>query len=336
MPSQRQLLEIISIQSDIAKLGMDLGEVMRVVVERTLPLLDADGAAIELAEGEDMVYRATSGSAAAHLGLRVKRSHSLSGLCVQEGRILRCDDSETDPRVDREACRAVGLRSMIVMPLRFRDNNVGVLKAMSARPGHFSTREEQLIGLLAEVIGAAMFHATQLDVSELFHKATHDHLTGLANRALFMDRLRNLITPVERRTGYSAVLILDMDGLKGINDTYGHRAGDAVLREFGQRIQGAARQSDTVARLGGDEFAVILNPVESSHGVDAALHRLQERLAHPFIFEGNTYSLCASIGAASYPQDSQNFEHLIELADQRMYAAKRARRSPAPPEAPGS
>lgn len=117
MPTQKQLMEIISIQPDIAKQGLDLAGVMALATERTLSQVGANSAAIELAEGEDMVYRATSGNAASQIGLRVKRQHSLSGLSVQSGQTLICTDSETDPRVDLEACRKVGLRSMLCMHL---------------------------------------------------------------------------------------------------------------------------------------------------------------------------------------------------------------------------
>lgn len=324
MPSQQQLLEIISIQTDIAKRGLDLGGVMQLVVERTLPLIGADGAVIELAEGDDMVYRAAAGIANPHLGLRLPRGTSLSGQCVAAGKILRCNDSETDPRVNREACRAVGLRSMMVMPLRHLNTTVGVLKAMSGQVNKFQARDEKLLGLLSELIGAAMFHATQLNLDELFYKATHDSLTELANRSLFMDRLRNMVASAGREHSPAALLMLDMDGLKQLNDRHGHRAGDAALKEFGRRIKAISRQTDTVARLGGDEFAIILLPVDPGSGVQSVIARLESQITQPFEFEGTNYPLNASIGAANFPEDSQDFEKLLEIADQRMYAVKRA------------
>ena len=112
-----RLLEVIRMQTEIAKLGMDLGGVMALVAERAQRLTGAFGAAVELAEEDDMVYRAASGAAELHLGMRLKRSSSLSGRCIHEEIALQCDDSDTDPRVDREACRLIGLRSMIVVPL---------------------------------------------------------------------------------------------------------------------------------------------------------------------------------------------------------------------------
>lgn len=327
MPSRKQLIDIIAIQTDIARLGLDLGSVMALVVERTLPLIDADGAVIELAEGDDMVYRATSGMARQYLGLRLKRGASLSGLCVATGTLLRCDDSETDPRVDREACRTVGLRSMIVMPLVHRDTVVGVFKAMSAQPGKFLERDETLLALLSDVIAAAMFYATKLDHDALFYKATHDCLTELANRSLFMDHLRRALASSERGGQPTAVLMIDMDGLKQINDTFGHRVGDAVLREFALRLRSISRESDTVARLGGDEFGLILTPIERNNGIEAAISRLEAALTAPLVFEERAYALRASIGAARFPDDSANLDELLETADRRMYLHKQARRS---------
>jgi len=324
MPTPDQLLAVISLQSEVAKLGLDLGAIMTLVTERTLPLVTADGAAIELAEGDDMVYRAASGMAAGQIGLRLKAATSLSGLCVRTGEILRCDDSETDPRVDRAACRAVGLRSMIVMPLKHDGQSVGVLKAMSAQEAKFTEGDVRVLGLLSDMLAAAIYHATKFDAEDLYRRATQDGLTGLANRSAFMDRLRGVLNQRDRRA--AAVLMLDMDGLKQVNDTHGHRAGDAIIAEFGNRLRAAARLSDTVARLGGDEFAVILVPMDLPEGVSHAIQRLTAAIEPPFEFEGRQYQLRASVGAARFPDEGHGIEDLIELADQRMYHNKRERR----------
>lgn len=326
MPNSQRLLQIIHIQTEIAKLGLDLGGVMALVVERTLELVGADGAAVELAEGEDMVYRATSGVAQPYLGLRLKLETSLSGLCVRTGDILRCDDTEIDNRVDREACRRVGLRSMIVMPLRHKGLTVGVLKAMSAQPAKFDDSDMELLNLLSELIGAAMFYATKYDIDDLFHRATHDSLTGLANRALFMDRLRQEVARSEREPQSLGVLMIDMDRLKYLNDFYGHRVGDAAIVEFSHRILKGARATDTVARLGGDEFGMLLVPIEIPGGVDTAIERMTLEIEQQFTFDGQTYDLRASIGAAHFPSDSVDINQLIDLADQRMYSTKKQRR----------
>ncbi|HVI51341.1 MAG TPA: sensor domain-containing diguanylate cyclase [Candidatus Sulfotelmatobacter sp.] len=322
MPSQQQLLDVINIQAEIAKLGLDLGGVMAMIVERIPALIGADGAALELAEGTEMIYQAAAGMATHQVGLRLNRDTSLSGLCVETGETLVCNDSETDPRVDLEACRRVNLRSMIVMPLTHQSKVVGVLKAMSRQVGKFSQDDMNLLGLLSELIAAAMYFATTYDNKDLFHRATHDALTNLPNRALFMDRLRTAIAHNERDRRGTAVLMIDMDGLKQINDTFGHRTGDAVLCEFASRVSRIARHSDTVARLGGDEFAAILTPI-MPNGIDAAIQRLMQEIEAPFLFDSRVYKLRASIGAAFYPDDSNDIIHLIDMADQRMYAMKR-------------
>lgn len=322
MPSSNELLEIIRIQTEIAKLGLDLGGVMSFVVQQTLSLLHADGAAIELAEGEDMVYRATAGIAKSYLGLRLKRESSLSGLSVQMNEVLNCDDSELDPRVDREACRKVGLRSMIVIPLNHKGATVGVLKVMSGQPNHFSDDDVKLLELLSELVAAAMFYSTKYDNDDLYYRATHDALTGLANRSVFMDRLRSVVSHSQRHPNPVGVLMIDMDGLKQINDTYGHRIGDAVIQEFSRRIKTSTRLSDTVARLGGDEFGVILSPIELPDGISAAVDRFNSEIEPKFTFENKDYYLKASIGAAEFPEDSNDVHGLIEMADQRMYIVK--------------
>ncbi|OJX28225.1 MAG: GGDEF domain-containing protein [Burkholderiales bacterium 68-12] len=326
MPTREQLMQVIQIQTEIAKLGLDLGGVMQYVVEQTLPLIGADGAAIELVEDDEMVYRAAAGIAKSQLGLRLKINESLTGLCVMEGSTLSCDDSESDPRVDRLACRQVGLRSMIVMPLKHKEVTVGALKAMSAQPGKFIPRDMALLGMLSEVVAAAMYFSVKYDSDSLFIKATHDGMTGLANRALFMDRLRNAVARTHREKSPSGLLMIDMDGLKQINDTHGHRIGDAVIIEFSHRLKQTTRGTDTAARLGGDEFGVILTPLESPHGIDSFVQRIDSAIKQPFVFEDKQFPLKASIGSALIPRDGGEPAQLLEVADQRMYAVKHARK----------
>lgn len=327
-PSKTALLEIIRTQTEIAKAGMDLGNVMALVAERTQQLTNAVGAVVEMAEGDDMVYRAASGSAASQLGLRIGREGSLSGLCVQERKILVCDDSEADERVDREACRKVGLRSMIVVPLNHLDSTVGVIKAVSPGVNAFKQTDVEVLGLLSELVAAAMFHAAQFETSELYHRATHDALTGLANRALYFDRLRQTLAQARRYAERVAVLNIDMDGLKPINDSLGHRAGDAAIREVAARLANGCRQSDTVARLGGDEFGLILSRVDSPTVVEQYCDRLADRIGKdPLEFDEHRLPLGASIGYAVFPDHGSDPDTLVHRADQAMYEVKRTRKS---------
>ena len=319
-----RLIGVIRAQEDIANLGLDLGSVMSLVTQRALVLTPATGAVIELAEGDELVYRATSGLAAPHLGLRLRRENSLSGLCIAKEQMIVCVDAEEDSRVDKDACRLIGLRSMIVVPLRHDTNVVGVLKVYSPTPNMFDESDERILDLMSGLIASAMFHSTQSDAAALFHRATHDPLTGLANRALFYDRLRHSVVYAKRERQNFAVVSLDMDGLKGINDTFGHRVGDAVIVEVAQRLSHVGRESDTVARIGGDEFGVILACPSERQAIEAYAKRLANEMKVPFDFEGREIALSVSSGVAVFPLDGQDITGLVDTADSNMYVAKRS------------
>lgn len=321
------LLAVLQAQTEISKLGMDLSAVMALVTERACRLTGAKGAVVELAEEEDMVYRAGAGIGAPQLGLRLKKQGSLSGLCVEAGQILRCDDSENDLRVNREACRKVGLRSMLVVPLRHLEANVGVLKVMGAEVAAFSARDEQVLELMSGLIAASIFHAALHETDALYLRATHDALTGLPNRALFYDRFRLGLEQARQESAMLGILNLDMDGLKPINDRFGHRAGDAAIQEAAARMRRVMRRTDTVARIGGDEFAVVLPGISSEKDVRAQAERIGEEVRQPFRFDGEKLTLDVSIGMAVYPEDGEEPTALIDRADAAMYDVKRGKKA---------
>jgi len=321
--SRAQLLSLIKLQTDIAKLGHDLAAVLELVTQRSMQLTESDGAVIEFAEGDSMVYRAAQGIASSQLGLRIPRQTSLSGLSVATGQTLRCDDAFNDPRVDRAACERVGLRSMIVLPLQHDNHSVGVLKVLSVQPAAFSEDDVAFLAMLSELLAASMFFAARYDYEDLFYRATHDQMTGLANRALFLDHMRTALAEAQRKNTLTGIFMIDMNGLKQINDTWGHRSGDAAICEFARRLKQNSRESDTVARFGGDEFGMLLNTVEAASNVPAKLERLKTQIELPFEFEGRGLPLSGSFGTAIFPDDGNDIETLIHLADQEMYHHKR-------------
>jgi len=156
------------------------------------------------------------------------------------------------------------------------------------------------------------------------HMAYHDALTGLPNLQLFRDRLTQGLHHAQRQRSDLALLYLDLDGFKPINDKYGHAAGDAVLQEIARRVTSLLRKSDTVARIGGDEFAVIL--AESGDDGVLVAEKCREVVSHPISFEGQTVSVGVSIGVARYPIDGTTEEELLRAADDAMYQAKRLAR----------
>lgn len=317
-----RLLEVIRLQTDIAKQGLDLGGVMDLVAHRAQDLTGATGAAVELLEDGEMVYRAVSGSAGGQLGMRLDANKSLSGHCLRIGEAVTCADSETDLRVDRDACRRIGLRSMVVVPLLHDNQALGVLKVLYDRPAAFGEGDIAVLQLLSDLIAALMHQAAKYGNDELFRRATHDGMTGLANRAFFIDRLRQALIRAERDGGKVGLLFIDMDGLKRINDELGHRAGDDALQALASRIADTARKSDTVGRLGGDEFAVLLTPLADRKGLAMAGERVEFALQKSLESQGRIIPLRASIGGALYPDDAEDADGLMEMADRAMYLVK--------------
>lgn len=214
---------------------------------------------------------------------------------------------------------------MVVAPLKHDGSIVGGLKIVSSSTHAFTVRDVRVLELMSELIAAAMFHAARNETNALYQQATHDALTGLANRMLFFERLRNRIYPGRRQIEPLGILLIDMDGLKKVNDSYGHRAGDAAIRETALRISRIPRRSDVVARLGGDEFGVILGEISNPADLAAIVERVAQETDQPFRFEGNTLYLTASIGHARFPEDGNDVDALLEAADRSMYQMKRSR-----------
>ena len=166
-------------------------------------------------------------------------------------------------------------------------------------------------------------HAQAVQAADaLEHLALHDALTGLPNRTLLHDRLEYALRLVERDAAALALLLLDLDRFKAVNDTLGHQAGDALLQQVAARLQGALRISDTVARLGGDEFAVLL-PGADRDGAVQATQTLLAALVAPVRLEGQTVQVGASIGVALAPAQGREAAVLLRHADRAMYVAKR-------------
>ncbi len=313
-----QLVDVILTQSDIVRLGPDIGAVMTLVAERAVLLTSGDGAAVELLEGDDMVYRAASGIAWAQLGLRLKAGSSLSGYCVRSGQIVNCPDVEDDPRVDLAACRRIGLRSMIVVPLKHEGVAVGVLKVMSKHRAAFGADEQLVLELLSELVASVMFHAGRATAgqgeNELRRLVTRDLLTGLPNRALLYDLLRKRCAEAARHGEHCGVLRLTLQHYRSIHASQGRRGADAALIEVARRLEGALRDGDTAVRKGEAEFAVLMNRVAGPADIPLAIERYRHCLAEPFVWDGVSHSLAVSIGHALFPEQGSTPEALVEQA----------------------
>lgn len=191
-----------------------------------------------------------------------------------------------------------------------------------------------LVGLLAiSALFYSMAHRleeTSRRLRERVHEserlATHDHLTGLPNRALFLARLEQELGALPRNRSTLAVLFIDLDGFKAINDDHGHASGDWLLTEVGERLRHAVRRSDTAARIGGDEFAILLTHLHGRGEARAVAEALLQALACEYRLggRGTVLSVTPSIGLAVAPDDGEDAESLFHFADMAMYAVKRS------------
>jgi diguanylate cyclase (GGDEF)-like protein/PAS domain S-box-containing protein len=170
---------------------------------------------------------------------------------------------------------------------------------------------------------------TQKKQSEelIWRQANFDALTGLPNRQMFQDRLAQESKKSHRTAKPMALLLIDLDRFKEVNDTLGHHKGDMLLVDAAQRISGCVRDSDTVARLGGDEFVVILSELDDADSIDRIAQELVDSLADPFKLGADEVYISASVGISLYPTDSPRLEDLLKNADQAMYSAKNAGRN---------
>lgn len=169
------LSHIISAQGEIGRAGLDPLKVVDAITRRAQELTRSSGAVVEMRDGDELVYWSASGSVAPQQGLRIPIEGSLSGLSMRQGRAIRCDDSEIDPRVNRDACRRVGLRSAIAMPLTCNDELVGVLKVVSPFTHAYGDKDASTLDLLGSFLGAALHHALEHERLRLRH-AQDEHI----------------------------------------------------------------------------------------------------------------------------------------------------------------
>ncbi|HEY3254867.1 MAG TPA: GGDEF domain-containing protein [Polyangiaceae bacterium] len=160
-------------------------------------------------------------------------------------------------------------------------------------------------------------------------EALHDAVTGLPNLTLFNDRLRTALIQAKRHAWRLAVMFIDLDGFKAVNDTHGHAAGDNVLQCIAKRIESNVRGSDTVSRRSGDEFLFLMLEARDDANVASLANKIAQNIALPCELDGLQLLVSASIGIAIYPEDGLTADELLEKADSAMYAAKRDRNGPA-------
>ncbi|MDE2584666.1 MAG: EAL domain-containing protein, partial [Betaproteobacteria bacterium] len=214
-----------------------------------------------------------------------------------------------------------GILPCFAVPIQSSSRQVlGIIVAHYRKPADQPPHDLELIRVAANLTSIAI-ERRQAE-AQLQVLAHYDALTLLPNRVLFRDRLNHALAHAERHRGLVAVMFLDLDRFKTINDTLGHDAGDLLLREVSMRLRRCVREEDTVARLGGDEFTVILEQINKPEEAAIVAGKIVEALSPAILLRGQEAFVTPSIGVTIYPADSDNFENLLKNADTAMYRAK--------------
>ena len=265
---------------------------------------------------------------------------NLTGKPAADSPVWRDMISENGPLLTDDVTRAevrpggfaetMRLRSALAIPLMSASGPVGMVVCGDASgPRRWTGRDRTLARQVAMegaliVDSARLRQAQQLHVAELTRQAYHDALTGLPNRTQLLERAGQEVGRAGAAGGRLALLLLDLDGFKRVNDAIGHHAGDALLQAVGRRLESGLRDGDLVARLGGDEFAILLAHDPDPDWAAAAAERLHAQLCEPYEIEDREVRVGASIGIALYPADADDVPALMRGADAAMYRAKRA------------
>lgn len=214
-----------------------------------------------------------------------------------------------------------GARSLLGVPILAGGGCEGVFLLSTTRPFYFTEEIQHLAGRIAGNLGQAILSRRQRSILE--HQAMTDSLTGIPNRTLLMDRLNMAITQAGRNKKRIALAVIDIDGLKDINDQFGHAAGDEAICLLARKMTDKLRGADTVARLGGDEFAAVFDLDGADGALDAIAQHLMEAVTGTVKIEAETVRISASIGFSLYPEDGLSAEDLLRRADLAMYRGKR-------------
>jgi diguanylate cyclase (GGDEF)-like protein/PAS domain S-box-containing protein len=321
---ERDLLRsLVKIQQELAAASeKPLDDVMQLVCERTQDLTGAEGAGIQIPKADDMVLRSGCGTLAFFIGTEIHRDMSLLGECLDSDIILHCRDTRKLNRARRESVERMGVRSLMLVPLHGQDGIVGLLEIVSSKPGGIDESAAEVLQIVAGFFAGALDRAARADVeralrAELAALAVTDGLTGLKNHRSFQERLSEEVARAHRNETPLSVIMLDVDWFKQYNDSYGHPAGDRVLKQVAEILQRNARQTDLVARYGGEEFVLIL-PHTDIAGAAALAERIRADIAAN---AWNLRAVTASLGVAEVlPEDTP--ATLLARADASLYRAK--------------
>jgi diguanylate cyclase (GGDEF)-like protein/PAS domain S-box-containing protein len=255
--------------------------------------------------------------------LPVADGNGFFGSEAMSGALAMVTDTATDPGWEKlqDLCRKHRIHSCWSVPILSATGGLlGTLSLLGSTPRAATDADRQLLESVCRLAAVAIEHRQLTD--KLSHQAQHDALTGLPNRLLFQDRLSQALALARRHRQKVAVIYMDLDRFKHINDTLGHSTGDELLCQTATRLASCVRSSDTLARLGGDEFTVVLTELGGASDAMHVAKKMSEAMRSPFTVEGRELFVTISLGISIYPDDGVDGETLMVNADVAMYRAK--------------
>jgi diguanylate cyclase (GGDEF)-like protein len=312
---------------------LDLGSVLDKLLEHLAQLVPYDTANIMLLEDDSRLgvrairgYERWGDPLVTRGSVFDVRTHPIFGALIRGRRSILIRETRGHPGWQRHE-GANHVRNWMGVPLVANDRVIGLYAVDKSEPGFFTSRHVQLTEAMAPhaaiaIQNARLFEQIHEREEQLQRQVYHDTLTGLPNRLLFQDRLALAVAQAHRHGKGLAVLFLDVDRFKVINDSLGHSVGDRLIREVAVRLRSCVREGDTVARLGGDEFTLLLPDV--GQAVDAAkvAKKVLDLVRMPFEIDGRELFVTSSLGISLYPDDGRDAETLVKNADAAMYRAK--------------
>lgn len=307
-----------SLWSLVVRRGLAGAEQVKAILREGMRGFGLSAATLSRLDGKELVVEFVAEPADAPSGTRIPLDRSLAKAALRRSGTFSVLDTADDPEF---ADMATPARCFVSAAFRVGDQQWAVtFSSQSPRVEPFDSDDWNYVDTLCEALARSV-ERREAD-ARIERLAFSDALTTLPNRVAVLARLDEAIAEAERSGGRVAVLFLDIDGFKTVNDTVGHRAGDDVLAEVAQRLRGTIRREEFIGRLGGDEFAIVMPHLGERTEIESIAQRIGGVLTFPFSVDTYRFSLSASIGVAIYPDDATAREELIDCADAAMYSAK--------------
>jgi diguanylate cyclase (GGDEF)-like protein len=331
--ADQQLSDVLSEFARTMLTDFPIQGILEHLVERIVDVLPISAAGVTLISPASLPHHVAASDSSA-LKFEELQSELGEGPCIGafvSDRAVVVSDLRTDDRYRIFASKAValGLAAVFTFPLRQGPNRLGALDLYRDTPGRLSVEEMGTAQTLADVTSAYLVNAQgRADLEEAsarsHERAVHDALTGLPNRILLLERIEHAIVRSGRSRKVVAVLFIDLDDFKKVNDAHGHQVGDELLLAVAERISVALRPADTLARLSGDEFVILCEELDEVVQVETIASRIVDALAKPFSLSVADISISASVGIAFAGQTNHDPEQLLHAADVAMYQIKRS------------